>query len=167
MAHDFDFTTEEYEYTEKRVKGPDGKEYTLRTMLGKDATTWKNKRTEALRMSKGDVTGFKGLANLDPLAIHFCLYSGDKQVPVSVIEQWHPKIIETLAEAAKDMSGLSSSEDPIRGHLEKALTNPDAPCTIQDIREFVKSFNDEDEFSTLLEWLEPSEEELAKNEQES
>lgn len=129
----------------------------------------------------GKPQSLRNLANVEPLLVSNCLYTvkvdkdgnplkdeagkfmRDKLVPATKIEGWQSKVVKKIFDTIKEISDLNE-ESPERKALLSALKIVGAPVSLDDFRKWVGTLQG-DEYKPLQKLLQPSEEELAKNEQ--
>jgi hypothetical protein len=94
------------------------KEYVLREASGDAAVKWRNAQVRAARMVDGKVSGVGDIADSEPLLVSLCMWevttvSGTRRevpVPLHVVRSWPARVVSTLFEKIKEISGLEGTE---------------------------------------------------------
>lgn len=163
MVHDLDFGS--LENTDVKVTGPDKKKYVLREATGAVAAKYRNACMACMKLTPdGKSAGIQGLADVEPLLVSMCLFTEEgSSVELSLIKAWPAKVVKKLFETAQEISDLKEQPKEERKLLDQALSNEVAPCNLAQLRKFVGSLSDD--YKPLKDFLAPTTEELAKNEQ--
>lgn len=157
----FDYSA--FSFTEIPVK-VGSSSYTLKEASGKVARQHRNRQTECLILKDGKAVGVKNIADLDVLLLTGCLFDHKgNNVPQSVLDTWPGKIISGLAKKAKEISELQDVA-PDRKQTLLAFQRLDAPCTLEQVREWMDSLPEE-EFADAKKFFKLTPEEAAKNAQ--
>jgi len=162
------FDTSEFE--EQRISFTFKEEdFVLREATGEAERRFTNARTKAAKIgANGQIRELGDVGDLKPLLVHLCCFRDEgpkagQQVGLAEIGKWPGRLVSSLFDKAKEISGFDE-EDKLGEELSKALALEDAPCTLEDLREFVEGL-DKDEYVELHELVKPSMEETAKNSQ--
>ncbi len=95
-------------------------EYTLREASEATAVQWRNATMAAARFRDGNISGFTGIADSEPLLVSLCLFNGDgKNVPIDTVKEWPARVVKPLVEKDKEISELGETEDTIEQLEEK------------------------------------------------
>lgn len=139
-----------------------GKDYILREASGGAAEKYRDASIAGMTFTDGKLTRVEGLAGVESLLVSLCLFN-DKglPVPLSLIRSWPSRVQKRLFERAKKISDLNESK--IQDQITEAFERPDAPCSLSDLRGWIKTLR-QDAFKELMEAFEPTAEEKAKNE---
>lgn len=94
--------------------------YTLREALEATAVIWRNSNMAAATFRDGGISGFRGIADSEPLLVSLCLFDeSGNNVKLSVVKGWPARVVKKLFEKAKEISELGEMEDTIKQLEEK------------------------------------------------
>lgn len=102
-----------------------GQEYVLYEATEGDVCQWRNHQLRSTQMQDGKVKNLDGMADSEPLLVSLCLRkvvnNQHLPVPINVVRQWQHKMVDTLFERAKLISGLvdEESEEAISKQIDK------------------------------------------------
>lgn len=104
----------------------DGRKYCLREVSADGAVAYRNKLLGSAVLGKdedGNLTAkeIHGLADLPLFLLSKCLFD-DKGalVPLETLQGWPSRVIDPLAEKAKEISGLGDQEEEVAKNLPKS-----------------------------------------------
>jgi len=123
MVESLDFSTLEIIELEIAI---DSKTYLLREASGDASVKYRNACLSATKVKDGKVSGFDGLADVEPLLISFCLYERKEdgtrgnRVKLDKIRAWPARVQKALFEKTKEISELDEDEETVES-LEKKL----------------------------------------------
>ena len=140
-----------------------GKDYILREASSQAACAYRNAMIRCTTLGPdGRATRMDNIADTEPLLVSLCLFQTDgKPVDLGTIRSWPTRVVTALYDKAKEISSLN--EVPTEKELLlEALVLPTSPCTIQELRDFIKDLNP-DKYAPLQKWIKPTPEEEAKN----
>lgn len=94
--------------------------YTLKEANEATAVKWRNATMAAARFRDGNISGFSGIADSEPLLVSLCLFDKDgKNVPIDTVKEWPARIVKAMFENAKEISELGETEDTVKELEEK------------------------------------------------
>ena len=109
---------------------------------------------------------------IKPLLVHLCTYTqknqggkSGKRIDLKTVEDWPDRLVDELFNKIKELSGIDE-EDKLGEELGKALSDPSAPCTVEQLREHVEDLG-KDNYPSLWDLIRPSMEEEAGNSPEA
>lgn len=99
-----------------------GEEYLLVEATEATVCKFRNATFACTQYTDGKVSSMKGLANVEPLLVSLCLIWKETRIPVKLktIESWPNRVVTSLFERAKKISGLNEDES-----LEKLIEQRD------------------------------------------
>ncbi len=103
--------------------------YVLKEATGEAAAKWRNAVMDCAIMSAaGKPKGVRNLANTEALLISLCMFTRNGNlVDVKTIRRWPSKIVTSLFEKVKEISGLGEDEDENEDEGEAKNSSEDMP----------------------------------------
>ena len=154
-----------------------GKRYVLCEASEGDALQWREATFASARYKDGKLNGYVGLANTELLLVKLCIrellfdasgaVSGEKQVTDPTLRTWKSRAVKWAFERVKEISDLNEGEPAERRALALALSRPNAPVTLDVLREYVlglvQELPDVKPLADMLEAIDPAKGGAAKN----
>ena len=163
MDKNFDFDTFTLEVVPFKYQG---KKYELREASGKAAQVFNNAKVNRILFKDGKPQGMKDVGDLPIILLKTCCFDEKgRAVHEAIIAEWPDRIVSSLFEKAKEISGLEDDTD-IGQDLRKAFKRPDAPISFTELQNWSEKLDD-DTYEAVKDLFKPNEEEKAKNEQGS
>jgi len=145
--------------------------YVLQEASGKVATAYRNAQIACTKLGEnGKPSSINGIASTESLLVSLCLFrihdkdgkSDLKPVSQAFVEGLSCRVQKALFEESKRISDLNESEPKEQQQLKRLFNRKDSPMPIESLREWVGDLGKD--YAELSKWLEPSDEEKAKNE---
>ncbi len=141
-----------------------GEKYILAEATGDAAVKYRNQAIAGAKMVDGKVTGFRNVADVEPLLVSLCLWKLTDDGRLSAVTEktvrsWPSHYQKDLFERAKSISNLDDGDNPLRQQLISVLTNMGR---LSELHEYLADSEDE-EFRDLKDLVKPTTEEEAKN----
>lgn len=168
MSDEFNF--DDLQIKEKPVT-IQGVNYVLREANGDAACKYRNALLGQVELGSDGVPKKLGkVADVEPMLVSLCIskVQGEGKPIATVNEQdvrrWPNRVIKPMFEWIKKNSDLEEEESQLSKELRQALDNEDSPFKMAQLREWVNHFP-QNQLTELRKLIEPTPEELAKNEQ--
>src|SRR5690606_20382710 len=112
----------------------------------------------------GKPAGFNDLGSIEPFLVSKCLYEKEsgKAVSYDTVCTWPEPMVKELYEDIRKLSNLHE-EEGLREKFGVVFNHPESPISMDDLRDWASKFQENDDYSMVAEWLEPTSEEKAKN----
>ncbi|MEM2932494.1 MAG: hypothetical protein QXI61_06605 [Nitrososphaerota archaeon] len=138
----FDFSN--LSVIEVPVIGPDGQKYVLKEATAKVAKEFNNARISGVVLGPtGKPQRLESIGELESLLVSLCLFHEDgRPVLRQQIEKWPAKVVKSLFDEAKRISGLDEGLDFVKESLSFVLFHENSPIAFEDFYQFVKTCND-------------------------
>lgn len=151
-ADELDFSN--YEVKTYPVKVFD-KCYTMYPATGEAAVKYRNAVADCVSFgADGKPSGMHGLASVEPLLISLVLRDDETNKPVhtTIIKAWPYEIQKKLYDKARAISHLHETSKERKQFAEALEESDNAPCTLEQLREWGKGLDD-GQYKALKLWL--------------
>lgn len=143
----------------------DGIDYVLKQASAGVSRDYRNKQASIVKLGpNGKPVGFNDIGSVEPFLVSKCLFVKDTDKPVSynTVCEWPENVVREIYDDIREMSNLKEDEE-IRQKFGVIFDHPDSPIKMDDLREWASKFQENEDYSAVYEWLQPTTEEKAKN----
>lgn len=95
----------------------DGKIYILSEASADIGTRYRDGLASKIRMKDGKPSGIDGFADLEFPLVSGCLTLDGVSVQVDQLRKWPYRVIKTIADRIKEVSGLDEGKEPVKNEL--------------------------------------------------
>lgn len=143
----------------------DGEDYYIKAASTQVKREFKNKQSSSVKLgNSGKPIGFNDIGGLELFLVSKCLYDAttDKLVPEKTIAEWDGDMVDNIYKDIRSLSNLKDDSD-VRDQLGTLLAHEQSPISIEDLRDWIYEFSENEDFQEVCEWIKPTEDEKAKN----